>query len=152
MRELREELIAPLHFLLAEALWGRIKQRGRRRLLVVDELGLIFEDPTIRRFVVRLARRIRKYNGSLIFATQNPGDLLASEAGTVVATNPALRFLGAQRPSEAQRLQRVFQLSDAQRQAIESAQRGDFLLVAGADRLPFKVVIPPWQADLIASV
>ncbi|MGH7904888.1 MAG: VirB4 family type IV secretion system protein, partial [Candidatus Dormibacteraceae bacterium] len=47
MRELREELVAPVHFLLAEALWTRIKTRRRRRLLIVDELGLLFDDPTI---------------------------------------------------------------------------------------------------------
>ena len=99
MRELRDELVAPVHFLLAEALWTRIKRMDRRRMLVVDELGLLFEDPTIRRFVVSLARRIRKYDGSLVFATQNPGDLLSSEQGAVVATNPALLFLGPSEPA-----------------------------------------------------
>ncbi len=39
MRELRAEMVAPVHYLLAEALWARIKGRDRRRLLVVDELG-----------------------------------------------------------------------------------------------------------------
>lgn len=139
MRELREEMIAPVHFLLAEALWGRIKSDRRRRLLIIDELGLIFDDPTLRRFVVRLARRIRKYDGALAFATQNPGDLLGSDHGLVVATNPALRFFGAQRPGEAQRLQRAFQFSDVQRQSIESGRRGEFLLSAGHDRLPLRV-------------
>ncbi|HXM54037.1 MAG TPA: DUF87 domain-containing protein, partial [Candidatus Dormibacteraeota bacterium] len=52
MRELRAEMVAPVHYLLAEALWARIKSRDRRRLLVIDELGLLFEDPTVRRFVV----------------------------------------------------------------------------------------------------
>ncbi|MDQ2960071.1 MAG: DUF87 domain-containing protein, partial [Candidatus Dormibacteraeota bacterium] len=51
MRELRDEMVAPVHFLLAEALWTRIKRRERKRMLIVDELGLLFEDPTIRRFV-----------------------------------------------------------------------------------------------------
>ena len=139
MRELREEMIAPVHFLLAEALWGRIKGHRRRRLLIIDELGLLFEDPTLRRFVVRLARRIRKYDGALAFATQNPGDLLGSDHGLVVATNPAIRFFGAQRPSEAQRLQRTFQFSDVQRQSIEAGRRGEFLLSAGHDRLPLRV-------------
>jgi type IV secretory pathway VirB4 component len=84
---------APVHYLLAEALWARIKMRDRRRMLVVDELGLLFEDPTVRRFVVSLASRIRKYNGSLVFATQNPGDLLSGDAGAVVATNPGIALL-----------------------------------------------------------
>jgi hypothetical protein len=145
MRELREEMIAPVHFLLAEALWTRIKRRDRRRMLIVDELGLLFEDATIRRFVVSLARRIRKYNGSLVFATQNPGDLLSSEPGSVVATNPALVFFGAQRPGEAAKLQRTFHLSPHQRTILETARRGEFLLAAGPDRLAVSVQAPPWQ-------
>jgi hypothetical protein len=150
MRELRAELVAPVHYLLAEALWMRIKNRDRRRMLVIDELGLLFEDPTIRQFVVALARRVRKYDGALVFATQNPGDLLSSEAGAVVATNPALHFFGAQRPNEAVRLQRAFNLSDTQRTALEVARRGEFLLAAGGDRVPLRVQAPPWQAAAMA--
>jgi hypothetical protein len=147
MRELRDEMVAPVHFLLAEALWTRIKRRDRRRMLVVDELGLLFEDATIRRFVVSLARRIRKYDGSLVFATQNPGDLLSSDQGSVVATNPALLFLGAQRPGEAAKLQAAFHLSQTQRGFLETARRGDFLLAAGHDRLAVAVQAPPWQEE-----
>lgn len=147
MRELRDEMIAPVHFLLAEALWARIKRRDRRRMLIVDELGLLFEDPTIRRFVVNLARRIRKYDGSLVFATQNPGDLLATEQGAVVATNPALAFFGAQRPGEAAKLERAFDLSPRQRSFLEAGRRGEFLLIAGTQRLPVQVQAPPWQEE-----
>jgi hypothetical protein len=147
MRELRDEMVAPVHFLLAEALWTRIKRKDRRRMLVVDELGLLFEDPTIRRFVVSLARRIRKYDGSLVFATQNPGDLLSSDQGAVVATNPALLFLGAQRPGEAAKLEAAFHLSHQQRAFLEAARRGDFLLSAGPDRLTVQVQAPPWQEE-----
>jgi hypothetical protein len=149
MRELREEMVGPVHFLLAEALWRRFRDRTRRRLLVVDELGLLFEDPVMRRFVVRLARRIRKYEGSLVFATQNAGDLLGSEAGLVVATNPAIRFFGGQRPGEAQKLQRAFHLSDVQRQGLEGARRGEFLLAAGHRRLEMQVRAEPWQEEII---
>ncbi|TMD97533.1 MAG: DUF87 domain-containing protein [Chloroflexi bacterium] len=149
MRELRDEMVAPVHFLLAEALWTRIKRKDRRRMLVIDELGLLFEDATIRRFVVSLARRIRKYHGSLVFATQNPGDLLSSDQGAVVATNPALAFFGAQRPSEAAKLELAFHLSPRQRGFLETARRGDFLLAAGADRLTVQVKAPPWQEHLM---
>jgi hypothetical protein len=147
MRELRDEMVAPVHFLLAAALWTRIKRKDRTRMLIVDELGLLFEDPTIKRFVVSLARRIRKYSGSLVFATQNPGDLLSSDAGSVVATNPAVLFLGAQRPGEAAKLQRAFHLSHQQRALLENARRGEFLLAAGAGRVAVEIQAPPWQED-----
>lgn len=116
-------------------------------MLVVDELGLLFEDPTIRRFVVSLARRIRKYDGSLVFATQNPGDLLSSDQGAVVATNPAVLFFGAQRPGEASKLESAFHLSERQRTFLETAGRGDFLVAAGSDRLMIHVEAPPWQEE-----
>ena len=151
MRELHDEMVAPVHFLLAEALWTRIKRKDRRRMLVIDELGLLFEDPTIRRFVVSLARRIRKYDGSLVFATQNPGDLLSSEQGSVVATNPALVFLGAQRPGEAAKLGDAFRLSPRQRALLETAHRGDFLLLAGSDRLGVRVNAPAWQEEVMRA-
>jgi hypothetical protein len=147
MRELRDEMVGPVHFLLAGALWSRIKRKDRRRMLVIDELGLLFEDATIRRFVVSLARRIRKYDSSLVFATQNPGDLLASEQGAVVATNPAILFLGAQRSGEAAKLQDAFHLSPQQRTFLEGARRGEFLLSAGTDRLPVRIQAPPWQEE-----
>ncbi len=147
MRELRDEMVTPVHFLLAEALWARIKRKDRRRMLIVDELGLLFEDPTIRRFVVSLARRIRKYDGSLVFATQNPGDLLSSDQGVVVATNPALVFFGAQRPGEAAKLQSAFDLSAQQRAQLEAARRGDFLLAAGGERISIRVQAPPWHEE-----
>jgi hypothetical protein len=151
MRELRDEMVAPVHFLLAEALWTRIKRKDRRRMLVVDELGLLFEDPTIRRFVVSLARRIRKYDGSLVFATQNPGDLLSSDQGAVVATNPAVLLFGVQRPGEAAKLQRTFHLSRRQRSFLETARRGDFLLAAGAERLAVEIQAPPWQEEAMRA-
>ncbi|MGH7775893.1 MAG: VirB4 family type IV secretion system protein, partial [Candidatus Dormibacterales bacterium] len=151
MRELREELVAPVHFLLAAGLWTRVRSRRGKTLLVVDELGLLFDDPTIRRFVVSLARRIRKYDGALVFATQNPGDLLGTDAGAVVASNPAVHFFGAQRPGEAQKLQRAFQLSDEQRSMLETAGRGDFLLLAGRERLAVEVRAPTWQEELMAA-
>lgn len=151
MRELRDEMVAPVHFLLAEALWTRIKRRDRRRMLVIDELGLLFEDATIRRFVVSLARRIRKYDGSLVFATQNPGDLLSSDQGAVVATNPAVVCFGAQRPGEAAKLEQAFRLSARQRAFLETAHRGDFLLAAGGDRLSIEVKAPPWQEEVMRA-
>jgi hypothetical protein len=67
----------------------------------------------------------------------------------VVATNPAIQFFGSLRPGEAVRVQRHFELSDRQRAGLEQAARGEFLLAAGADRIPLRVTAPPWQAALL---
>jgi len=77
--------------------------------------------------------------------TQNAGDLLASDQGLVLATNPATLFLGAQRPAEAQRLQRAFGLTESQVEYLSAARRGDFLLIAGDRRHRIHVEANPWQ-------
>ena len=68
-----------------------------------------------------------------------------------MATNPALVFFGAQRPGEAAKLESAFHLSPQQRAFLETAQRGDFLLAAGPDRLAVQVKAPPWQEEVMRA-
>ena len=144
IRDLKEELLPVAYFLIAQWIWARVRSDPRPRRLLFDEVGLMFEHPPVRRFLVRLARRVRKYQGSLCLVTQNAGDLLGSDQGLVLATNPATLFLGYQRQAEAQRLQRAFGLSDSQADFLSNARRGDFLLLAGESRHRLRVAAPPW--------
>lgn len=150
LRDLKEDVLPVAYFLIAQWVWARVRSSPRRRRLLFDEVGLVFEYPLVRRFLVRLARRVRKYQGSLCLVTQNAGDLLASDQGMVLATNPATLFLGAQRPGEAQRLQRVFGLTDSQVDFLGAATRGEFLLLAGDRRHRVRVEANPWQEELAA--
>ena len=143
LRDLKEDLMPVAYFLIAQWIWARVRSEPRQRRVLFDEVGLMFEFPVVRKFLVRLARRIRKYQGSLCLVTQNAGDLLSSEAGLVLATNPSVLFLGAQRPAEAQRLQRAFALTEGQVDFLGRARRGDFLLLAGESRHRIRVVAPP---------
>ncbi|MHB8510463.1 MAG: VirB4 family type IV secretion system protein [Candidatus Dormibacteria bacterium] len=144
LRDVKEEFLPVVYFLIAQWVWSRVRAEPRRRRLLFDEVGLLFEHPPVRRFLVRLARRVRKYNASLCLVTQNAGDLLASEAGLVLATNPATLFLGAQRQAEAMRMQRAFGLTDRQAEWLAIARRGEFLLLAGDGRHRLRVEAPPW--------
>lgn len=148
LRDLKEEVLPVAYFLIAQWIWARVRSAPAPRRLLFDEVGLVFEYPLVRRFLVRLARRVRKYQGSLSLVTQNAGDLLSSDQGLVLATNPATLFLGAQRQAEAQRLQRAFGLTDSQCDFLATARRGDFLLLAGDRRHRVRVCPNPWQLEL----
>jgi len=143
LRDLKDELVPVAYFLIAQWIWARVRAERRPRRILFDEVGLMFEHPVVRRFLVRLARRVRKYEGSLCLITQNAGDLLGSDAGLVLATNAAVTFVGAQRPAEAQRLQRALALTDAQAAFLGRARRGEFLLLGGESRHRIRVVAPP---------
>ena len=149
LRDLSEELIPPSYFLLANWLWAVLRRDRRPRHLLIDEAGLLLEHEPIRRFLIRLARRIRKYGGSLILVSQNPGDFFDTKDGAVLATNPSILLLGSQKHSEATKLQKAFNLTEPQVNYLETAQRGDFLLVAGPNRVPVHVMAPPWMDELI---
>jgi hypothetical protein len=149
LRDLKEELMPVAYFLIAQWIWARVRSERKRRRLLFDEVGLMFEYPLVRRFLVRLARRVRKYQGSLCLITQNAGDLLSSDQGLVLATNPATLFLGAQRQAEAQRLQRALGLTDGQTDFLSHARRGEFLLVAGETRHRVRVVATPWHEEVL---
>jgi conjugal transfer ATP-binding protein TraC len=151
LRDLSEELIPPAYLILANWLWTALRRDRRPRHLLIDEVGLLLEHEPIRRFLIRLARRIRKYGGSLILVSQNPGDFLDTKDGAVLATNPSILLLGSQKHSEALKLQKVFNLTDPQVGYLETAQRGDFLLVAGLNRLRLHVMSPPWMDELIVA-
>ena len=151
LRDLSEELVPPACLLLANWLWTALRRDRRPRHLLIDEVGLLLEHEPIRRFLIRLARRIRKYGGSLILVSQNPGDFFETKDGAVLATNPSILLLGSQKRSEAIKLQKAFNLTERQVNYLETAERGDFLLVAGPNRVPVHVMVPPWMDELIVK-
>ena len=151
LRDLSEELVPPACLLLANWLWTALRRDRRPRHLLIDEVGLLLEHEPIRRFLIRLARRIRKYGGSLILVSQNPGDFFETKDGAVLATNPSILLLGSQKHSEAVKLQKAFNLTERQINYLETAERGDFLLVAGPNRVPIHVMVPPWMDELIVT-
>jgi hypothetical protein len=152
LRDLKEELLPVAYFLMAQWIWARVRSQPRPRRILFDEVGLLFEYPLVRRFLVRLARRVRKYQGSLCLVTQNAGDLLSSDQGLVLATNPSTLLLGAQRQAESLRLQRAFGLTEGQTDFLANARRGEFLLLAGESRQRIKVAAPPWFEDALGAV
>jgi uncharacterized protein DUF87 len=151
LRDLGEELIPPVYLLVAHWLWAALRRDRRPRHLLIDEVGLLLEHEPIRRFLVRLARRIRKYGGSLILVSQNPGDFFETKDGAVLATNSSILLLGSQKRSEALKLQKAFNLTERQVDYLETAERGDFLLMAGPNRVPVHIMVPPWMDELIVD-
>jgi len=151
LRDLSAELVPAATLIVAEWLWSLVRRDRRERHVVFDEVGLLCAHPPLRTLLVQLARRCRKYQASLVVATQNAGDLLSSAEGTVVATNPAIVLLGGHRGAETQRMEDAFALTAQQRRMLESAGRGDFLLLAGNRRLPVHVEVSPLHHALLTG-
>ena len=142
LRDMPSDHVAAVTLLIARWLWRLVQHDTRRRHIVFDEVGALCTHPPFRSLLVQLARRCRKYGASLIVATQNAQDLLGSDEGSVVATNCAIAMLGGHRPAEAARMERAFGLTEGQRAFLETASRGEFLLLAGGRRVQMRVDAP----------
>ena len=135
LRELGHDLVPPIEFLLTTVMWRRATMGGRRWWLFVDELGSLSEHQQMRRFLVRMARRSRKYRGGLVFATQNPSDVLSGDDGRSLVNNAATALFGALQPLEARALAKAYAITEDQCRRIEAGNRGEFMASVEGKRL-----------------
>ena len=149
LRELPDELLPATALVVAHWIWRTVCDDPRRRHVVFDEVGALDPHPSLRRLLVQLARRCRKYGASLVVATQNIGDLVRSADGAVIASNCAVVLLGGHRATETNLMQQTFGLTAQQRWRLEHAERGDFLLIAGHRRLAMRVDVPGLYRDIL---
>ncbi len=152
LRDLPEEHVPAATFIVARCVWDLVRSRTRPRHIVFDEAGALCIHPPLRRLLVQLARRCRKYGASLVVATQNAEDLLATDEGRVVATNCATVLLGGHSGAETALMERAFGLTTAQRRFLETAARGEFLLLAGDRRLSIAIDVPAHHRAMLAPM
>ena len=151
LRDLPGEHVAAATLIVARWLWAIVRRDQRRRHIVFDEVGALCAHPALRKLLVQLARRCRKYGASLVVATQNAQDLLGTDEGSVVATNCAVVLLGGHRPAETTRMEQAFGLTPAQRHFLETAARGEFLLMAGDRRLEVRIEVPTMHHGILTG-
>jgi len=142
LRDLPEEHVPAVTLIVARWLWDLVRRRDTRRHIVFDEVGALSAHAPLRALLVQLARRCRKHDASLVVATQNAQDLLATEEGRVVATNCATVLLGGHGAAETALMEPAFGLTVGQRRFLETAARGEFLLLARDRRLEMRVEAP----------
>src|SRR6202140_5193838 len=151
LRDMPPGHVAAAALIVASWLWELGRHDRRPRHLGFDEVGALCVHRPLRDLLVQLARRCRKYGASLVVATQNAQDLLGSDEGSVIATNCAVVLLGGHRPAETARMERAFGLTDAQRGFLETASRGEFLLIAGDRRVAMRIEVPELHRSILTD-
>jgi len=151
LRDMPPEHVPAATLIVARWLWDLVRRDRRRRHIVFDEVGALCVHRPLRELLVQLARRCRKYSASLVVATQNAQDLLGSDEGSVIATNCALVLLGGHRAAETIRMEQAFGLTERQRTFLETASRGEFLLIAGDRRVAMRIEVPQVHRDILTG-
>lgn len=138
--------------------WHIISQdRDEQIMLVIDEAHLLI-DPNNKdglEFLKRTSKRIRKYAGSMVVCTQNMIDFTSPEVvryGQVIVDNSDYQFVLAQGSEEIISLQKVLRLSENERRYLQTAGKGQSLLVISHDkRVPIFIHLRPEEKELFGK-
>ncbi|MFF7250467.1 VirB4 family type IV secretion system protein [Embleya sp. NPDC008237] len=153
LRSLPEELKSIGMLLTLDALWRRVTDPDdrRRRLVVVDEAWLLMRDGEGGRFLFRMAKAARKYWAGLAVVSQDAEDVLGTELGRAVVSNATTQILLRQAPQAAEVIAHAFDLSGGERDFLLSAERGEGLLLAGANRVSFAALASDAEHTLVTT-
>ena len=95
---LRKVVLLQLIFQIQQAVFLS-KDRSEKKIVMIDEGWDLLKEGQSVKFMEHAYRKFRKYNGSMIIATQSLNDLYSSnEAGKAIAENSAFYFLLHQKP------------------------------------------------------
>jgi type IV secretory pathway VirB4 component len=153
LRDLPDELRTLGTLLTLDAIWRRVCDPAtrRRRLVVVDEGWLLMREREGARFLFRLAKSARKHWCGLTVVTQDAADVLGSDLGRAVVSNASTQILMRQAPQAIDQVADAFHLSGGERAFLLSAERGQALLAAGAQRVGFQAIASPTEYQLITT-
>jgi hypothetical protein len=151
IRDLTDELRPLAMYVMLDYIWTKIRKDKRRRLLIVDEAWIMMQHEDAARFVYSIAKRARKYGLGLTTITQDVDDFLTSDYGKAIVSNAALQILLKQSPSSIDKLQKVFYLTDGEKQFLLSAGIGQGIFFAGANHVAIQVVASENEHTLITT-
>ncbi|MDR0697453.1 MAG: DUF87 domain-containing protein [Christensenellaceae bacterium] len=157
------QMLLVMRFLEQEIINTRDKNRDRKKLVrtvIVADEAHAFTDPKFPialDFLFQMAKRIRKYAGSLFFITQNLGDGTANQEVSsktqAIFANCQYSFIFNLPPQDIHRLVTLYEksggINTAEQDEITSNPQGScFLISATRERASFSVVSTPVVENL----
>lgn len=126
-----------------EAVWNRAQAVPGKKLAVIDEAWeWLRADPELAYLLWQIVKKGRRLNLAVTTITQDVADISKGDraGGESVLRNARTKMLGVAEADALDDLTQAFHLSDGEREYLESAQRGEFLLIHGRNRAGIKVV------------
>ncbi len=151
IRDLSEELRPAAMYLMLDYIWTKVKKKKKKRILMIDEAWILMKYPDSAQFINGLAKRARKYYLGVTTITQDVEDFFATDYGKAVVNNAAMQILLKQSPSAINNIQKVFFLSDGEKDLLLNSAPGEGLFFAGANHVAITIKASEYEHNLITS-
>lgn len=156
--DLTGDLLTVGMYVALEYVWDKAKQdRTKKKAIFVDEAWQLIGAPSNQQaaeFCLEIAKIIRGYGGAAIFATQDINDFFAQAGGKYgrgIINNACTKIILNLEGEEAQRVQELLHLSEAEAMAITHYERGNGLIVANGNNVAVEFKSSQLEKDLITT-
>lgn len=151
IRDIEDALKAPAMFNVLNYIWTKVRSKKKKRLLVIDEAWIMMHEKIAAQFLYQLVKRARKYGLWVTTITQDVEDFVNSEYGKPIVSNAALQLLLKQSTSSIKSLEKVFGLSEAEKQKLVSSNIWEWLLFAWSKHVAVKILASPQEETFITT-
>jgi type IV secretory pathway VirB4 component len=151
LRDMEDELKPVGMYIVTHFIWNAIRQKLKKRLLVIDEAWWMMKSEDTASFLLGLAKRGRKYYLALSTITQDVEDFLKSPYGTPIITNSSIQMLLKQSPSSIDEVQRTFNLTDEEKFLLLESDVGEGIFFAGLKHVAIKIIASYTEDQIITS-
>ncbi|MCR6465155.1 DUF87 domain-containing protein [Bacillus paranthracis] len=143
-------------FNILSFLWDQITMdKEVEKELIVDEAHLLMRNPASALFLLDVYKRIRKYQGSAVVATQQPSDFFivldGVNFGKAIINNSMFMLVLGLQGNDIKDLKEydILRLSEEEEQIILKKKQGEGIFIAGNQRVYMKVDFTPAEMKLI---
>ncbi len=151
LRDMEDELKTIAMYIITNFIWGSIRRRMVKRLLVIDEAWWMMKSEDTASFLFSLAKRGRKYYLGIATITQDVDDFLRSPYGVPMITNSSIQFLMKQSATAIDNIQKTFNLTDEEKFLLLESNVGEGIFFAGLKHVAVKVIASYTEDQIITS-
>jgi type IV secretory pathway VirB4 component len=151
IRDLEEELRPIGMFVVLNFIWNIIRAKLAKRLLYIDEAWIMMKNDDSATFLFGLVKRARKYYLGVTTITQDVEDFLRSPYGRPIVTNSSLQLLLKQAPATIDIVAKAFELTDAEKNFLLSAEVGTGIFFAGKRHVAIQIVPSYFEDQIITT-
>jgi len=151
VRDLEEELRPIAMYVILNYIWNLIRARLAKRIMIIDEAWWMMKYETSASFLFSLVKRARKYYLGVSTVTQDVEDFLRSPYGRPVITNSSIQLLLKQAPATIDIVGKAFNLTDAEKNILLTAEVGTGLFIAGQRHVAIQIIPSYFEDKLITT-
>ena len=151
LRDMEDELKTIAMYIITNFIWGSVRRRLAKRLLVIDEAWWMMKSEDTASFLFSLAKRGRKYYLGIATITQDVDDFLRSPYGVPMITNSSIQFLMKQSPTAIDNIQKTFNLTDQEKYLLLESGVGEGIFFVGLKHVAIKVIASYTEDQIITS-